>query len=111
MILDACNIVQRKNPSNTPTVQPETGAQDENNLLFLHLTYHPDDISRQRIRELYEKHLGDIFRRELNIDRPIIAYSRPKNIGDYVTKAKLHQAPDQSSSTIMGRHRNGLDPL
>ena len=111
MILDACNIVQRNNPSNTPTVQPETGAQDEDNLLFLHLTYHPDDISRKRLRELYEKHLGDIFRRELNIDRPIIAYSRPKNIGDYVTKAKLHQAPDQSSSTIMGRHRNGLDPL
>eukprot|EP00956_Cyclotella_meneghiniana_P035164 scaffold112213_cov44-Cyclotella_meneghiniana.AAC.5 len=43
--------------------------------------------------------------------RPIIAYSRPKNIGNYVTEAKLHQAPGYTSCIIMGRHRDGLDPL
>eukprot|EP00956_Cyclotella_meneghiniana_P035166 scaffold112213_cov44-Cyclotella_meneghiniana.AAC.7 len=63
MILDACTIVRRKNPPSAPSAQPETGTQGQDeDLLFLHLTYHPDDISHKRIRELDEKHLGEIFR-------------------------------------------------
>jgi hypothetical protein len=44
-------------------------------------------------------------RAELSIVRPTIAYSQPKNIGDYITKAKLHQAPGQTSSIIMGEFK------
>ena len=34
-----------------------------------------------------------------------VAYSRPLNIGDYVTRAKLHQAPGETASTIFGEFK------
>ena len=43
----------------------------------------------------------ELFKEELKIDRPIVAYSRPRNLGDHVTKAKLHQAPGETSSIII----------
>eukprot|EP00956_Cyclotella_meneghiniana_P033730 scaffold98599_cov59-Cyclotella_meneghiniana.AAC.1 len=77
---------------------------------FIHIKYHPDDVPRKRVQQLYQQHCGELFEREIGIKRPTIAYSRPKNLGDLITKAKLHQAPGQSSSTILGEFRNGLDP-
>jgi hypothetical protein len=46
-----------------------------------------------------------LIRDEINIARPTIAYSWLKNIGDLITKAKLHQAPGITSSIIW---RGGL---
>ena len=78
--------------------------------LFLHLQYHPDDIPRREVQELYQEHCGELFQRLLNIDRPTIAYSRPPNLGEFVTKAKLHQAPDRTASRILGELEAGLNP-
>ena len=78
--------------------------------LFLHLQYHPDDIPRREVQELYQEHCGKLFQRLLNIDRPTIAYSRPPNLGEFVTKAKLHQAPERTASTILGELEARLDP-
>jgi hypothetical protein len=72
------------------------------NRLFIHIEYHPEDIPRKRVQALYQLHLGEV--------QPTIAYSRPKNIGDLITKAKLHQAPGQTSSIILGEYRDGLAP-
>jgi hypothetical protein len=83
---------------------------DGKNRLFLHFTYHPEDIPRKRIQELFEQHCGELLRHEINIARPTIAYSRPKNIGDLITKAKLHQAPGVTSSIILGEYKTGLAP-
>ena len=52
-----------------------------------------------------------LIKRILNINRPTIAYSRSKNVGDYVTQAKIHQAPGRFASTIMGDLEQGLYPL
>ena len=78
--------------------------------LFLHLQYHPDDIPRREVQELYQEHCGELFQRLLNIDRPTIAYSRPPNLGEFVTKAKLHQAPEGTASRILGELEAGLNP-
>jgi hypothetical protein len=78
--------------------------------LFLHFQFHPDDLSRQHIRSEFEEHLGKICKDELGITRTVVAYSRPKNIGDYVSIAKLHQAPGRTASTIMGEYKFGLNP-
>jgi hypothetical protein len=74
----------------------------------LHLEYHPDDVSRSRIQELYQQHLGEVLLDELGIPRPTIAYHRQKNIGDFVSRAKLIQASGQETSTIMGEVRAEL---
>ena len=69
--------------------------------------YHPDDISRQRVRTIYDATCGDLFSRELDIGRPTIAYSRPPNIGDKITQAKLHQAPGKPASYYLGEYIHG----
>ena len=111
---EACNKIEteeEKPPTSTTTPPDNTNEKEkEKNRLFIHLVFHPDDISRKRIQELYEVHCGELLRTELKIANPTIAYSRPKNIGDFVTKAKLHQASGESSSTIMGEFKDGLSP-
>jgi hypothetical protein len=110
LVLEACAAVKRKAALPPAPVILDQAINDEEERLFLHVVYHPDDISRKRIQELYQQPCGDLFRAELGIVRPTIAYSRPKNIGDYITKAKLHQAPGQTSSIILGEFKNGLAP-
>ena len=113
LILEACRYVQRKANTNTTVTQqtPQALRDDpDENRLFIHIKYHPDDVPRQRVQQLYQQHCGELFEREIGIKRPTIAYSRPKNLGDLITKAKLHQAPCQTSSTILGEFRNGLNP-
>ena len=88
-----------------------TQPDNDENRLFLHLEYHPDDISCSRIQKLYQQHLGEVLLDELGILRPTIAYHRPKNIGDFVSRAKLIQASGQETSTIMGEVRAELASL
>lgn len=78
--------------------------------MFVHVQYHPFDIPRRQYRQLFEEHLGSICRDTLGKERPVIAYSRLPNIGEYVTQAKLHEAPGETSDIIMGEYRDGLDP-
>jgi hypothetical protein len=85
--------------------------QEDENRLFIHLVYHPDDTSRQRIQQLYDKHCSELLRSVIGIQRPTIAYKRPKNLGDFITRAKLHEAPGRTASIIMGEFRAGLAPL
>jgi hypothetical protein len=101
-ILEACNKIENKSLCR---ISSTAIASDDENRLFLHFVFHPDDIPRRRIQDLYEHHLGDLLRSNIDIKRPTIAYSRPKNIGDYITKAQLHQAPGRTASIIMGEYR------
>ena len=78
--------------------------------VFLRFQFDKDGISRQEIRKDFELHPEEICKEELCKERMIVAFSRPKNIGDFVTRAKLHQAPDKSASTILGEFRQGLNP-
>ena len=54
------------------------------------------------IRSIFTEHLGTCCQKDADIDRMIVAYSRAKNTGDFVTKAKLHQAPGKTASIILG---------
>jgi len=65
--------------------------------LFIHMEYHPNDIPKKAVRALYEHYCKSSFER-LGIQQLTIAYSRPPNIKDSITKAKLHQAPGKEAS-------------
>ncbi|KAL3790505.1 hypothetical protein ACHAWO_010636 [Cyclotella atomus] len=110
LILEACTCAKSK--AHTPAAQPtlNQGLLNDVDRLFIHIEYHPEDIPRKRVQELYQLHLGEVLNAELGIEQPTIAYSRPKNIGDLITKAKLHQASGQTSSIILGEYRDGLAP-
>lgn len=94
------------------TVPTQTRCQDleRENLLFIHVQYHPDDITRRQIRAEWDKHCGKLFEEELGLTQQVIvAYSRQKNIRDYVSQAALHQAKGRESSTIMGEYLQDLN--
>ena len=104
-IIEASRVIEKRgNNLHPPTTPPTntTAEDEEENRLFIHLQYHPDDISRQRVRTIYDTTCGDLFSRELGIGRPTIAYSRPPNIGDKITQAKLHQLLANQHHIIWG---------
>ena len=96
-------MIELKQEKKRPAPARE-GEEEDETQLFIHLEYHPHNISCQEIQQEYQRHCGKLFKKELGINRPTIAYSRPKNIGDYVTQAKLHQAPGRFASPIMGEY-------
>jgi len=109
LVLEATNKVEGRGYPNQHSPTPSLSKDDEDRL-FIHLQYHPRDVSRSEIQQLYEEHCGPLFRQELGITKPTIAFSRPRNLGDWVTQAKLHQAPGKPASIIMGEYKQGLAP-
>ena len=78
-----------------PTTEPELTNHER---IFLHWEYHPNDISRKNVRAIYNDTCKELFEDALGIKQTTIAYSRPKNLKDVLTKAKLHQAPGREAS-------------
>ena len=96
-ILKAAN---RLNLPQTTTIQ-STAAQTlptNKERLFIHMEYHPNDISKKSVRAIYEQHCKSTFESSLGIKQTTIAYSRAPNLKDTLTKAKLHQAPGKEAS-------------
>jgi hypothetical protein len=58
LIMGAC----AKMETNTNTIAPQATPAIQDDLLFLHLQHHPNDISSKDLRLLYEHHCGDLFK-------------------------------------------------
>jgi len=69
---------------NSPSIQPK-----EVHPLYIHWQFHPDGIQCSDIWRIYEKTL----QQHLEYDSMHVAISRPKNIRDCLTKAKLTPPP------------------
>ena len=112
IILKACAKIEAKN--NNPTGDKEVATAPEDDGLrkqvFIHIQHHPDDIKTRDIQQLYEEHCGPLFRKEMDTLRPIVAYSRPRNIGDYITSAQFKEAPGKDAAFYMGKYKQGLAP-
>lgn len=105
------------NPVPDPPNSPSTSALNnkllptDNSNRFFHLTYHPKDISRKRIQQLYNLHCNQPDEKNksfklgyknqhyniMQIDKLTIAYSRPKNLRDHLCPSKLPISDDQPS--------------
>ncbi len=69
-----------KNPTSSTN-----STTSEDDTLFIHRVYHPNGINRSDIRHLYDK----ILKAYLDVDKMIVAMSRPTNLRDVLTKATL----------------------
>ena len=107
IFVDAATRIESKPTSNTPPSKKDASSDDA---LFIHLQYHPYDIARQDIRRLYDEHLSKTLENSIRVTCPTIAYSRLRNISEYVTQAKLHEPPGYTSESKMGEYQDGLDP-
>jgi len=72
-------------------------------IAILHMEYHPDDIPRKRVRDLWNENCALLERSVdeggLGIEHMICAYSRPRNLRDLLQKAKLYQLESKEVST------------
>ena len=100
-------ILDRRRTPNETNTQADSGTP-----LFLHFEYHPRDVPRTEIRRLYNKHLGQIAEDYLGVAPPIVAYSRPQNLGEVTSQAKLYEAPGRDAATHLAEYslRRGLAP-
>ena len=97
-ILEADLKVRRERQqqiTSAATAPPELNNKER---LFIHWEYHQCDIPKREIRAIYNLHLKELVEKWLDVKQTTVCYSRPKNIRDYVTKAKLHQAPGREIS-------------
>ena len=96
-------ITKIEGNANDPWKQPSIKPTDEENRLFLHIPYHPRDISRREIQNIYDstcqldsgnssfKEMRNYKSRSImRIDKLTVAYSRPKNLCDYLVKYPVH---------------------
>jgi hypothetical protein len=73
-----------------------TNNTNDDNILYIHNTYHPNGPQRNEIRNLYQK----ILEPHLDFNKMIVAISRPFNLRDILTRAKLTPPPDIDLSTL-----------
>ena len=83
----------------------------DNTNLYLHLEFHPKDISRQYIRNSYDLHFNTPDKnnnsfnlgihnkdgRKMTINKMTVAYSKPKNLRDHLCPSTLPLPPSQPS--------------
>ena len=108
LILEA--TTQAENKSTSLPTAAVSNADVMKDTVFLNYQFHKDGISRQEISKEFGLYLETICKEELQKERMILAFSRPKNIGDFVTRAKVHEAPGKSASTMLGEFVQGSNP-
>ena len=78
--------------------QPLPGQPRVVDTLYLHWQYHPNDITRKQLRTIYETTCKKKIEDTLDIKKLVVAFSKPPNLKEAITKAKLHQAPGKEAS-------------
>jgi len=81
--------LQNSQPTAT-TPQPTEKSLTSKERILLHFEYHKNDIPKSRVRAIYENKWQSLLSDCLYIQQLTIAYSRPTNIKERITKAKLH---------------------
>ena len=96
--------VKRKLDRTTDTEEQlwDTPTSSSNNGLFVHWEYHPRDIPRKTIRQIFEETLAPVLLESgLPKRRLTIAYSTPRSLGSCLTKTQLEEPDDIRISTYI----------
>ena len=100
----AVTAAKRKYSRTTATEEPlwDTSTSSSNNGLFVHWEYHPRDIPRKTIRQIFEETLAPVLTESgLPPRRLTIAYSTPRSLGSCLTKTQLKEPDDIRVSTYL----------
>jgi hypothetical protein len=81
---------------NRNPIQPQSQSDDT---LYIHWQFHPKDIKKNSIREIYDKTLKG----HDNFSQMRIAMSRPKNLRDILCHTKIPDLPGRNTSDILER--------
>jgi hypothetical protein len=75
-------------------VNSTSNSTTDERTLFLHWQYHPNDITRQQLRRLYDETLAG----KDGFDKMTICHSRPRNLREALTKKPHCQSPKVKES-------------
>merc|ERR1711862_404654 len=103
IFVEAHKKIESQQEDSEPAEKVEEISNKEH--VILHLEYHPNDIPRKKIRDLWDNHCVELLSKSvadggLGIKKMTIAYSRPRNLRDLTQRAKLHQHPGKEVSTF-----------
>lgn len=101
MFLDAASHLSRKTSSRLTVSAPV----DSDQRLFLHIPYHPGDLSRRDYRMAFERTCNQPFRdwnlvEHLDIRQVTVATHRARTLRQVMMRSKLHQAEGEFASDI-----------
>ena len=85
-------------PRATLPTPPADNPINSPNRLFIHMEYSKNDMPKKAVRSIVDATLSHTLK-ELNVTQTTVAYSRPKNLKDLLSKAKLHQEKGKEVST------------
>ena len=77
--------------------EPEAKDNDDNTDLYYHAEYHPRGVPRRDIQQAYT----DTLRKTGLFKRQIVAFSRPKNIGDLLSPSDLPERTGNNPSNYL----------
>ena len=105
---NASTKVETLRTSRTQERKDATNDETRRQRLFIHSEYHPDGIPKKKIRQAFKETCGDAFQDlatenggTMKITETTICYSRPKNLCDLLTSAKLKEVKGRGVSTFV----------
>jgi hypothetical protein len=97
LFIKAAQEVQNSVLPNPRPGQTEEINSNNNNNIFIHLPYHPQQPSRSDLRDHTQALLKNLNEEKNCFERIILAFSRATNIGDLCKKHQLDRTTDTSA--------------
>jgi hypothetical protein len=100
---------EKANRRDTPTASPP---QEISSTLYIHWEYHPRGIQRHIICQMYNHALSC----HSGFDQMIVAFNRPRNLGDLLMPTTMKEPPDRPVSSLfpptnLKLNKSNRDPL
>lgn len=93
---------KQQQPSSTDEPLWDSSSEPPTNHLFVHWDYHPRDIGRRAIRQIYDETLAPTLSESgLTVNKLTIAYSTPRSLGQCLTKTQLDEPPNDRVSSYI----------
>ena len=89
---------QLENPPAPPNPDDVDTKKVSRKQLFFHMTFHPNDIPRRTIRQVYDEECKEVFEDTLEIEKFTVCYSKPATIGSVIAKSNLYEVPGKEVS-------------
>ena len=104
LFLEAARTINHKaNRSKPEETEWEPIPRSSHGRLFIHWEYHPRDVGRRTIRQLFEETLAPVLSEAgLPARQLTIAYSTPKNLAQCLTKTQLSDPAGTRVSDYIG---------
>ena len=84
-----------------PPPPPANDQPDRVGRLFFHLTFHPNDMPRREIRQIFTETLEEVVREAADIEQFTVAYSKPTTIGSRIAKAAMFEVEGREVSKYL----------